>query len=374
VDAAQPGDLILISPGTYHEAVIVETDDLVIRGLNRNEVIIDGQHERPNGFIVFSNGVAIENLTVHSHTSNGVFFTGDYGSDIILDGYRASYVTAYNNGLYGIYAFNAQNGLLENSYGSGHPDSAFYIGQCQPCNAVINNVISENNALGYSGTNASDNLIIANSIFRFNRLGMVPNTLDSEELAPQGNITIVGNIVTQNGNADTPRRSEDWDIGFGGGIVIAGGSGNLVTRNLVTDNSFGGIALSLFFDENLWLAENNTVKDNVVTGNPTDLIMIVLGLEDGTYDPSGNCFEGNTFATSAPIDIETYATCDGTATNTTDAGSPNLGGPFATVDHTSMPAPEAQPTMPDADSAPGVAANSGPPEMDIDAIALPSSE
>jgi hypothetical protein len=37
VDAAQPGDLVLIGPGTYHEAVIVETDDIVIRGTDRNE-------------------------------------------------------------------------------------------------------------------------------------------------------------------------------------------------------------------------------------------------------------------------------------------------------------------------------------------------
>ena len=39
-----------------------------------------------------------------------VFFTGSYEDNIILDGYRASYVTVHNNGDYGIYAFNAENG------------------------------------------------------------------------------------------------------------------------------------------------------------------------------------------------------------------------------------------------------------------------
>ena len=366
VDAAKPGDLVLIGPGTYHEAVIVETDDIVIRGTDRNAVVIDGEHERENGFIVFSNGVAIENLTTHSHTSNGVFFTGDYGTDIIVDGYRASYVTAYNNGLYGIYAFNATNGLIEHSYGSGHPDSAFYIGQCNPCNAVIRNVLAENNALGYSGTNASGNLVIQDSEWRGNRIGMVPNTLDGEELAPQGDIVIVGNYVHDNGNEDTPRKSADWDIGFGGGIVIAGGNDNLISRNLVTDNSFAGIALAVFLDDNLWLAERNTVKDNVVSGSPHDLFLMVWDVPAG---PLGNCFTGNTFETSIPADIETVAPCQGEAVAFDDNGAPNFG-EFAVSDHTAMPTPPDQPTMPGALTE--LARRAGPPPaVNLDAVRLP---
>jgi len=375
VDDAAPGDLILIAPGTYYESVIVETDDIVIRGLDRNEVIIDGQHERPNGFIVFSDGVAIENLTSHSHTSNGVFFTGDYGTDIIVDGYRASYVTTYNNGLYGIYAFNAQNGVFEHSYGSGHPDSGFYIGQCNPCNAVIDNVISEHNALGYSGTNASDNIVIMNSIFRHNRLGVVPNTLDSEELAPQGNITVVGNLVTDNGNEETPRRSADWDIGFGVGIVAAGGNDNLIVRNRVENNSYAGIALSIFFDQNLWEAHDNTVIENVVSGSEFDLAYVSIIEEDETFGSKGNCFSDNTFTTSAPADIETFMPCDGEATNTTDTAFPNPGpggDGYGVVDHDTMPVPGEQPSMPDADTAEGVPAGP-PPSIDIDSIGVPSA-
>lgn len=42
VDAAQPGDLILIEPGIYEESVTVTTPSLVIRGLDRNETVLDG--------------------------------------------------------------------------------------------------------------------------------------------------------------------------------------------------------------------------------------------------------------------------------------------------------------------------------------------
>ena len=49
VDAAVEGDLILIAPGTYNEAVQVTTDNIVIRGLDRNAVIMDGNFELDNG-------------------------------------------------------------------------------------------------------------------------------------------------------------------------------------------------------------------------------------------------------------------------------------------------------------------------------------
>ena len=93
--------------GTYKEGVTVETEDLVIRGADRNDVIIDGEFTRENGFKILADGVAVENLTARNHTANGVFWTGSYEDDYVLKGYRASYITAYNNGLYGVYAFNA---------------------------------------------------------------------------------------------------------------------------------------------------------------------------------------------------------------------------------------------------------------------------
>ena len=129
------------------------------------------------------NGVAVENLTVKNYFSNGVFFTGDYDSDFILRGYRVSYVNALNNRVYGIYAFNAEYGLFDNTYAAGHTDSGYYIGQCQPCNAVLSNNLSEYNTLAYSGTNAGGDLFIVNNEFRMNRIGVTPNTLNSEELA-----------------------------------------------------------------------------------------------------------------------------------------------------------------------------------------------
>ncbi|HEY9558043.1 MAG TPA: hypothetical protein VIR58_14995, partial [Acidimicrobiales bacterium] len=147
VDAANPGDLVLIAPGTYEEAVDVTVENLTIRGLDRNEVVLDGGFELENGIRVLADGVAVENMTAKNYTVNGFFWTG-------VTGYRGSYLTAYRNGDYGVYAFDAVKGQLEHIYASGSPDAGLYIGQCYPCDAVIDDVISEYNGLGYSGTNS----------------------------------------------------------------------------------------------------------------------------------------------------------------------------------------------------------------------------
>ena len=153
VDQANPGDLVLVSPGVYKEAVTVTRPNIVIRGIDRNTTILDGSFQLDNGVkVVGADGVAVENLTARDYKGNGFFWTG-------VKGYRGSYLTVYRNGDYGIYAFDSQSGLFEHSYASGSPDSGFYIGQCNPCNAVITDVVAEYNQLGYSGTNASGQLV-----------------------------------------------------------------------------------------------------------------------------------------------------------------------------------------------------------------------
>ena len=44
VEAAQPGDLVLIDPGVYSEEVVISTPDVVVRGRDRNTVFVDGLH------------------------------------------------------------------------------------------------------------------------------------------------------------------------------------------------------------------------------------------------------------------------------------------------------------------------------------------
>ena len=172
VDDAGTGDLVLIGPGVYNESVTVTTSYITLRGTDRNKVIIDGQFMSENGIQIYeTDGVAVENLSVRNFTLNGVYWNTSKG-------FKGSYLTVYNNGDYGVYAFNSTDGVFDNVYASGHPDSGIYIGQCYPCNSLIYDNVVEGNALGYSGTNAGGHLYLYNNIWRDNMSGIVPNTLD----------------------------------------------------------------------------------------------------------------------------------------------------------------------------------------------------
>ena len=254
VDAALPGDLILVDSGVYREEVQVTTPSLVIRGVDRNAVIVDGEFIRPNGFNVLADGVAIENLTARNHTFNGVFWTG-------VTGYRGRYLTAYNNGDYGIYAFDSQDGLIEDSYASGSPDAGFYIGQCDPCRAVVRRVIAEHNALGYSGTNSSGDLHILSSVWRFNRGGLVPNSLDTELYPPQHHTTIRGNLIYANNSRTAPGTGLS-PLAWGNGVVIGGGRENVVEGNVILDHAGHGVMIAPLIDAHWWPAIGNRVLDN----------------------------------------------------------------------------------------------------------------
>jgi hypothetical protein len=401
VDAAAPGDLVLIAPGVYNEAVTVVTDNLTIRGLDRNTVVLDGELELDNGVrILGADGVAVENMTATNYTRNGFYWTGSVG-------YRGSYLTAYRTGDYGVYAFDSVNGQLDHIYAAGSPDAGVYIGQCYPCNAVVSNVVSEHNGLGYSGTNAGGELYIVNSEFRFNRAGIVPNSGSYELCYPQRATTIVGNLVYSNNQPDTPAIDVAL-LAMGNGIVVAGGTLNLIERNRVFDHDKSGIGLVPFPEDDpndtvpgqdewtltceeskampvtvpgesvLWDAYQNRVIGNVLENNrQADLLLASVGTDISTL---GNCFSGNTFTSSSPASIETLAPCDATGSGDWTLGGYNIASWLAeqkppSVDWKTAPLPELGEweSMPDAATAPANPATNVPQPIDIDAIVVPDA-
>lgn len=307
VDRAPPGSLILVAPGVYRESVTVTTDRLVIRGLDRNRVILDGGFKLDNGIKVLgADGVAVENMTARNFTTNGFFWTGSKG-------YRGSFLTSRRTGYYGIYAFDSTDGIFEHLYGAGSSDAAVYIGQCFPCNALVTDVIGEYNGLGFSGTNAGGNMVIMNSVWRSNRVGIMPNSGDGELNPPQRQLAVVGNLVYGNNNGRTPAR--DTALRYqGNGILVAGGNDDLVRHNRVFDHDIAGIGVVPFPDKTVWLPNRNRVLDNVVSDS-READLVWSGGE-------GNCFAGNRFITSKPSNIERALPCVGTPVPATDQLDP----------------------------------------------------
>ncbi len=298
VDAAAPGGMVLIAPGIYRESVVVTTPYLTIRGVDRARTILDGGFRLANGIhVVEADGVAIENLTARRYLVNGFYWSGVFG-------YRGSFLTAHNNGDYGIYAFGSRYGRFDHSYASGSPDAGFYVGGCNPCDAVITDVLAEHNALGYSGTNAGGNLAIVNSEWRENLAGIVPNTLDSQPFAPQADALIAGNHVHDNDSTTVDAKSYGY-VPFGMGIVVAGGRGDRVFGNLVESQSTYGIAVIPILDERLWLSSHTRVEGNVV--RDSGRADLALAAPSG----GGDRFCRNDARSSQPAALELLYPCDG---------------------------------------------------------------
>jgi hypothetical protein len=235
VNAAKPGDWILIGPGDYHEVadeagqhgnfadgqmggVYITKSGLTLRGMDRNSVIVDGTNpgssacsnapgaqnygvpgpngvpEGRNGILVWkASDVRVQNLTVCNFlagtgaSGNEIWWNGGEGSGKIgLTGYWGSYLTATSTffggettaAKYGIFASNAAGPAgLNQLYGSNMNDSGTYVGAClQRCDVVMNHMWMENNALGYSGTNSGGTVVIENSQFDDNQDGLDTNT------------------------------------------------------------------------------------------------------------------------------------------------------------------------------------------------------
>jgi len=227
VNAARPGDWILIGPGDYHEqgvrgasepaGVLIRTARLHVRGMDRNRVIIDGTkpgaracssqkrdqellRDGRDGIEAFKvSGVEFTNLTVcnflssaSGHEGNEIWWNGGDGSGKIgMGAWWGGYLTATSTfsrgvkapfGDYGIYTSNSRGpGRLDHSYASNMGDAGFYVGACPDCDAVLSHLHAQYNSLGFSGTNAGGRLIIETSEFDHNKSGPTTNSQNNDD-------------------------------------------------------------------------------------------------------------------------------------------------------------------------------------------------
>lgn len=301
LDSAPAGSLVLLADGIYPGNLKVKQPYTRVRGESRNGTILDGASKREIGISAIGvDGVVFENMTAHNFTRHGFFWHHAHG-------YWGRYLTAYNNGLYGAYAFDSRCGQIDNSYGSGNADSAFYIGECFPCDATITDIIAESNALGYSGTNAGGNLILKNSVWSRNGMGIVPNSLVGEDRPPQRGVIIKNNILEDNNDKTTPGTGLAGTF-WGVGIALAGGVGNTVYGNVVTDHAMAGIVTAPLPDGNLWIPSGNTIWGNTVT-HDAELYPNSYDLGQNALSGMGNCWSDNTFGNSQPPMIEQIYDC-----------------------------------------------------------------
>ncbi len=396
VNRARSCDWVLVAPGRYPEKVVIRTPHLHLRGMNRNTVIVDGLHHVGQGIVVDkASDVWIENLTVRNWDrksrddeesgGNEVWFNGgDESGAIGASGWHGNWLTAYDTGLlggYGLFASNSVNGEFDHVYASGFNDSGIYIGACPDCHATVSHALVERNALGFSGTNAGGHLIVQDSVFQLNAVGVGPNSLPNDVPPPQlgtcdsasntsptptitttklDRCTIFRrNVIMNNNNLTTPGNGTSLQLPWGVGLEPVGTYGDLFTDNTISGNkSFGilGVENPVPFpptaDTIYFQLAGNAFTNNTVSGGGYADIAIAGGLF-GAKQSVNNCFDGNVFKTSLPADLSPWSCALDTTPNPDPVAVQKLFEIVLTLQSQSLarksvgqPAPPLQPTMP----------------------------
>jgi parallel beta-helix repeat protein len=248
VDEANPGDIILVPPGTYRETVRVLKDGVTILG-SKGAVIdasgfANGIHvgadifgRGPNGIPVCP-AVAVRNftligLTVQNAVSNGIFLSG-------VDTYTLSHGTYLNNGDYGTYPSCSNNGQINFNYAKGGGDTCIYVGNDVEA-SIIGNVASDC-TVGVQIVN-SDNVIVRGNVVTGNSTG-VPAIVDPfNPRTETSDVLIATNRIDANNRPNTSTEGDLARIPSGAGVLIlppySSRSGGLPGRRSSTQQTTG---------------------------------------------------------------------------------------------------------------------------------------
>jgi hypothetical protein len=354
VNAARPGDWVLVAPGDYkttsskapsgHDdtpaGILITTAHLHLRGMDRNRVVVDGTKSGPkcsnaesdqnlgpsgtgsdgplglNGVMVWkAGGVWVQNLTAcnflhgSGNTGNEIWWNGGDGSGQVGGwGFYGSNLNATSTffkdnstaAQYGIFSSNWSGGTWDNTYTSNFNDSGYYIGACQQvCNQTVNHAWAEYSALGYSGSNSGGQLVVENSQFDNNKDGFDTNSQNGDNPPPQDGSCPNG------GTSPITHTNSCWV--FMNNYVHDNNNPNVPSAGSAAAGPVGtGISLSG--------ARNDTVMKNRFVNNSAWGIIIVPypdsgdpctgGTQTGAaclYDEFGDAVKNNTFTNNGSL-------------------------------------------------------------------------
>ena len=311
VDAASPGDTVVVKAGTYHESVTIHTNGLTLKAhgsvtleppqSGSNECYGAGPHV---GICVTPSSGSY--YRVRDVTITGFRIVGFGGSGIF--GYRTrnlkvSDVVAINNAAYGVASFEGIGTVFTGNSVTGSHDAGIYVGDSLEADAVVSHNRAWGNALGIL-VRHSQKVIVSSNASWGNCIGMF--LLADGQAGGSGQTAVLNNVVSANNDV-----CEQFSPGFlpilgGGGIVLAGSRHNAVLHNVVTDNRgdtlfSGGIVLIATpranEDGTFEASTNNVVVLNSLRGNqPADIVTdeasspnLIVANRCSTSVPGGLC-------------------------------------------------------------------------------------
>jgi parallel beta-helix repeat protein len=326
VDAAMPGDTVVVPPGTYRETVRIDKSDLTLRGTRgaiidaygfTNGIRVGTGEETPgpDGFPVCPplalRNVTVEGLTVRNAEDNGIFLIG-------VDGFRVRGGRYLDNHEYGVFPSCSTHGLVDGNLAEGANDTGIYVGNDTEVSVTGNRAAG--NTSGFEVENSSDVVVRANHASG-NTAGILVFVLPGLPRTTTDHVLVEGNVVTRNNRPNPVAPDSGEDLGLvptGSGILDIAGDDVTFRRNVVVGNDSVGIAVLATpfagLDPRVEPNPDRTrVVDNVLLRNGLhpDPLRTAGNAADIVYDGSGtgNCFARNVFRTDFPSGITAQFPC-----------------------------------------------------------------
>lgn len=283
IDLAEPGDVIEIEPGVYHETLTLDVSDLTLRGLEEDgpdgveRAVLDGRGELSDGVIGSGSRLVLEKFDVRHYTANGLMI--NLGEDVTFRD-----LGVHDTGLYGIYPVEVVGVLVEGTTVTGVKDAGIYVGQSK--NVVVRNNLAHGNVTGIEIENSLDALVTENEVWD-NAGGILVFGLPNVPSKLSRGCRVIGNVVRENNheNFGDPTAIVS-KVPSGTGILVLAGDDVEIRDNEITGNDSFGVAvasLRLLFPHHLSggrfdidpypdhvLVEDNVLRDN--GGNPAPLL------------------------------------------------------------------------------------------------------
>lgn len=237
VDQARDGDTIEIEYGTYHERVVIDQNDLTVRGIPNaagEYPVLDGEMKFSDGISATGNNFTIEQMAVKNYNGNGIIVDGAVGVTI-----RDIYVE--NTSLYGVYPVHSTDVLVERVEATKIRDAGVYAGQCRDVILRNNNVYG--NVIGIEIENSIGSELYDNHAYN-NSTGIFVDLLPQLDSKVSLQTKVYDNIIEDN---NLPNFSLEGEIGDlvpeGTGILVLGGDEVEITNNTIINNRTVGVAV-----------------------------------------------------------------------------------------------------------------------------------
>lgn len=274
VEAANPGDLIRVYPGTYSENVYIDKDDISLQGvvMNGKWPTLDGKKEINDAFLYSGNGIVIENFKIINYKGNGIM--GQAGNNFVI---RNNWII--DTGVYGIFPQYGKNGLIEHNVLSVIADAAIYVGMCDNVDVVHNEVFDS--VAGIEIEN-SRHCLVENNYAHNNTGGLLAFITPGLPIKTTFDVIFRNNFVVNNNheNFGAPG-STVAGIPAGTGILIMAADDVIVENNIITGNDNAGITI-------VDLANGDPkANDPNAEGNPDRIVILDNIMYENGSNPTG---------------------------------------------------------------------------------------